>query len=120
MQIHTKFIGPTNFRGARIKVWTEWHRSWNDSRPGPAKLEKTYSYSYEMNDAHNAAVLQYITDYPDLVRHSDLFGDDPKFRTAIDRRPDISQYYIAATERGYIYTQCHAQLEETLREGNTQ
>lgn len=51
MTIYTRYIGPTNNRGSRIKVWTHGVGA------------KTYSYPYEPNDPHTHCVLTYIDHY---------------------------------------------------------
>ena len=58
--IHTKFISPTNSRGARIKAYTASHGDWKG-------FTATISYPYELSgvDCHFKAVQE-------LVKKNDL------------------------------------------------
>jgi len=51
MTITTKFLGPTNHRGARIKVTTSFGTT------------RTYSYDYASSDPHVGAVQRWIDEY---------------------------------------------------------
>ena len=43
--IHTKYIGPTNTRGARIKAYTA---NWGDRKGFSATIPYPYAHSYEV------------------------------------------------------------------------
>ena len=93
MAIETKYLGPTNFRGARIKATAMDHfysRSWADDPLGHSrsdrKLSVTIPYPYEMSfgePMHRKAAEQLM---PKLVND-----------------PDGVSMVAGATDRGYVF-----------------
>jgi len=92
MAIETKYLGPTNFRGARIKATAMDHfysRSWADDPLGHSrsdrKLSVTIPYPYELSAEamHRLAAEQLM---PKLVND-----------------PDGVSMVAGATDRGYVF-----------------
>ena len=92
MAIETKYLGPTNFRGARIKATAMDHfysRSWADDPLGHSrsdrKLSVTMPYQYELSAEamHRLAAEQLM---PKLVND-----------------PDGVSMVAGATDRGYVF-----------------
>jgi len=92
MAIETKYLGPTNFRGARIKATAMDHfysRSWDDDPLGHSrsdrKLSVTMPYQYELyaEAMHRLAAEQLM---PKLVND-----------------PDGVSMVAGATDRGYVF-----------------
>jgi len=92
MAIETKYLGPTNFRGARIKATAMDHfysRSWDDDPLGHSrsdrKLSVTMPYQYELSAEamHRLAAEQLM---PKLVND-----------------PDGVSMVAGATDRGYVF-----------------
>jgi hypothetical protein len=109
MNIYTKYLGPTNTRGGRIKVWTEWPRHFDDAQYGPYKIAKTYGYPHESHHAHEHCVALYLREWPTLARNSGHFAD-----SIIDTIADTHTsegYYMAPTKRGYIFTKTKADIQ---------
>jgi len=93
MTIITKYLGPTNYREARIKVTTEW----SDNE----KVVKTYSFNHAASDVHADAAKKYLTNWGKIMRESKLFDDDIiDIICMVPRGP----WYVADTETGYSYT----------------
>ncbi len=77
----TKFLGPTNTRGARIKV-TSWLGS------------STYSYDYEAALPHEEAFIQWLAETNKrMAKKYDCVGDEPWFKAvAKGNSPDGTGY----------------------------
>lgn len=101
MTIYTRYIGPSNHHGSRIKVWTTWPQPDNQNR----KIEKTYSYPYESSDEHTTCFLRYLQDLPATIREV----------TGLDYTPDYTTWQWSRGEtmdgRGYVYTHIPVNLK---------
>ena len=56
VSIRTKYLGPTNYRGSRVRVW----RGDSSYRDDPNSLEIGWDYSSEVSENHSAAVSAYV------------------------------------------------------------
>ena len=90
MAIETKYLGPTNYRGSRIKARAM------DSWTGGKREAVTVSVGYALNseDNHTAAAMRLL----------------PK----VCNNPSEHRLVAGATERGYVFVIVRRNLLETL------
>lgn len=104
MQIYTRFLPPTNSKGSRIKVWTEWD---NGNLP-TRKIVRTYASEYSHHE-HQRVVAMYLKEWPEIARKSGIFHES--IIDIVADKPCLTGYYQAEIPRGYIFTKTAAYIE---------
>lgn len=86
--IKAKYLGPTNYRGSRIKIYDTQNEDFNLHTFGKKTISKTFSYDYEIGNVEEQAFKILIEngwnvvgrggDFENFIFFCDNWGEDYK------------------------------------------